>query len=509
MNGGNYINNPSGEFSFGGEPAVPPRGNGPKTALGIVVGIIILAVIGMGVVIATNVWNPFKHISEGHQGEITTSPISKKELVNLDPEGIIEMMLKKMDDLKTYHSEMSLGLKGSDNSGNFVQHTVNIIGDSDTTDSKSPKKAVDFNLNLQIKTKLENANFNLNFVLADRVKKIGNDFYLKIDKAVVPSQMDCNKEGEQLLEWFGLLMLKNRWFKVDKNQLEWAANKVVGKKIKEIELSEEKEEEIEKQIKDLLKEKENYEIKEMPVEKINKKEAYHYILSLNNKGIEKAILLFDVIKGNNLESAALANCVEQEEFNEVVDKIFKEGNKLNIEIWVGKEDYLLYRVKFEKKMLAGSISDEGADDGKIAINFDLRMSKFNKPVKIEVPENLSDLRSIVYGIENERKQRESRTRDYIIKSDLSELRMTAELYSMNHNNFYSGFCNSADAGRLKSEINKNGKIVVCNDSKYEWAACSPLYNTEEKNFCVDSTGVAKVEPNMICTPNWFKFTACP
>ncbi len=88
--------------------------------------------------------------------------------------------------------------------------------------------------------------------------------------------------------------------------------------------------------------------------------------------------------------------------------------------------------------------------------------------------------------------------DRTIKGSLSGLRSSAELYSMSNNGSYSGFCASSDIARAKTEISNSKKSMVCKDSETEWIACSPIYNTTDKVWCVDSTGQSKAESNIAC-----------
>ena len=103
----------------------------------------------------------------------------------------------------------------------------------------------------------------------------------------------------------------------------------------------------------------------------------------------------------------------------------------------------------------------------------------------------------------------NKAKDTAIKADLSSLRSAAELYAMDNSESYSGFCAGADATRASAGIAGNGKTMVCNDAATAWAACAPIYNTTDKNWCVDSTGVSKSEAGMTCTAAGFTATVCP
>jgi len=101
-----------------------------------------------------------------------------------------------------------------------------------------------------------------------------------------------------------------------------------------------------------------------------------------------------------------------------------------------------------------------------------------------------------------------RARDAAIKSELTQMRTQAELYADDHGN-YTGWCASTDATKFLDGITAQGKTAVCNSAAGAWAACSPLYDTTDKNWCVDSTGDTAAKPTMTCTATGFTATVCP
>jgi type IV pilus assembly protein PilA len=103
----------------------------------------------------------------------------------------------------------------------------------------------------------------------------------------------------------------------------------------------------------------------------------------------------------------------------------------------------------------------------------------------------------------------NKARDTAIKADLSSMRSAAELWAIDHSESYSGFCAGSDATRVISGISDNGKTAVCNDSATAWAACSPIFDTTDVNWCVDSLGTSVAKPSMTCTAAGFTGTVCP
>ena len=85
----------------------------------------------------------------------------------------------------------------------------------------------------------------------------------------------------------------------------------------------------------------------------------------------------------------------------------------------------------------------------------------------------------------------NRANDAAIKADLSVMRTAAEMFAIDNSNVYTGFCAGTDAARAIAGIAANGKTAICTDAAAAWAAFSPIYNTTDICWCVDSTGTSK------------------
>ena len=84
-----------------------------------------------------------------------------------------------------------------------------------------------------------------------------------------------------------------------------------------------------------------------------------------------------------------------------------------------------------------------------------------------------------------------KAKDAAIKADLSMMRAAAEMWAMDHDDSYDGFCTSPDAKRAMADIAKNGKIALCDDTVATWAAFSSLYDATAQCYCVDYWGTFK------------------
>jgi len=100
----------------------------------------------------------------------------------------------------------------------------------------------------------------------------------------------------------------------------------------------------------------------------------------------------------------------------------------------------------------------------------------------------------------------NKARDFAIKGELSGMRVAAELWFIDHEDSYNGFCKGLNAQESMAFIADNEKIALCDDTVTTWAAFAPLYDTTAQCFCVDSRGTAKAL-NTSCTKT--AVTVCP
>lgn len=87
----------------------------------------------------------------------------------------------------------------------------------------------------------------------------------------------------------------------------------------------------------------------------------------------------------------------------------------------------------------------------------------------------------------------NKARDVAIQADASSLRAAAELFAMDNNESYTGFCGGTDALRAIAGVTSNNSTLVCtvNGTGTAWAACAQLVGDTADYYCVDSTGNAK------------------
>jgi len=136
-------------------------------------------------------------------------------------------------------------------------------------------------------------------------------------------------------------------------------------------------------IKSVFKE-EKYEIeKELKDKAINEINVYHYYLSLDSELVKESLHIF---------WENLMNISENMEIDfEVMDDFLKETEKIYFEIWIGKENMNIYRIRSEKEMDMSKVLPE---KGGVKTKFEINYSNFNKELEIIPPEDYIDFKEV-------------------------------------------------------------------------------------------------------------------
>ena len=342
------LKNTTEDYGVGlGSSATPPVY--PKSSAWLVVkivaGVVLVGLIGTAIALDAKIWDP------------SWNPFRENAEKN------VEKMIDRMMEVKTMHSDMEVGIEAIDESigGDSFKLTFASKGDSDGTDAENPKSNSDFNVVI--------ATEGMEFNVSGQAKSLTNESYLKLDTIPMIPEFD------DVLMMFGINIdeVKGRWIKLEQED-----SSQMGDIDELMELSENFQEKIE----EIIKEENVYYVKQtLDSEKIGGQNMYHYILSPNKEAIKKIALEYiETIVG--LEQGMMST-QERQEFEEGMNEFLEKAGDIDIELWIGKRDSLLYRVKFEKEINA-EIIDEDAQ-GKLIVKFDMNMSDFNKPVMIEVP----------------------------------------------------------------------------------------------------------------------------
>lgn len=308
-----------------------------KPIIKIIIGIILIGFLGTGISLAARIWDPL------------WNPFRPS------PENVINKMTSKIGQLKNVHSEVKLDveIKEEDSTAEGIKIFMGFNSDLDNIEPENIKSAGNFDIVLSLD--------GMQISLAGENRIIGQDFYFKL--TTVPSIPIFQMMGIDFSK------LKNQWIKS-------------GEEINQ-------DKEITGRFEALFKDKNFYIVKEeLPDEEINKVKTHHYLISLNEEEIKKTLpeLLDILLPAGQLTEINRENLVSG--FSEFLEKI----GEISAEIWIGKKDFYLYKIKAEKEI---DLSDfDAANKNKVDLKVEINFSKFNQPVKIEAPENFKKLEEI-------------------------------------------------------------------------------------------------------------------
>ena len=321
----------------------------------IVIGVVILGIAAGGISLGSKlwdpVWNPFRS----------------------SPEKIIEQMQTNMGAVKTFYSEGKIDIASREGASEFTM-SMTFDNNSDISDPQYPKSNANFDITAAVE--------GMEFSIGMQTKVIGETYYLKLIKIPLPAQ--------SLLSMFGtnINLIKNQWIKFDEETLKGLSG---ATPYMTQELSEKQEKAMIEKLQRIFIERPIYYIKEeLPDEEIREKKAYHYLIALDKEEIKKIIPeLLDIMIEFSLTPVV---SVSEEEISNKIDELFENVGELSTEIWIGKKDKLIYKIKGEKEIDLNRF--KGEKKGIVTGKLDIEFSNFDQPVEIKAPEYFKSLEEI-------------------------------------------------------------------------------------------------------------------
>ncbi|MCD6233406.1 hypothetical protein J7J81_03490 [bacterium] len=328
-----------------------------------------IALIGvMAALLYTNVWSP------------VWNPF------HLSPAEAIEEVLQKMDKVQNYHLKVDSQLTTGNNQGIL---SFSLDGVTDKSQKAARKKDYIFSLKLSA--------LGQPMLFVGEAKTLGDISYVKI----------TNFPSVPILTMLGLnpATFQNKWIKIDKNSLASTRKRMGIYKGEEGTKTEK--EKLTQEITDLF-DKEKTKIikigKELKDEKVNGKSAYHYLAQCDTSELKKVLLkLNSLIVGQ----PSLFNTPKEKEdwqkftkvFFQEYDGIAQKIGKINFEIWIGKRDKLLRRIKLAKGIdLTEFVNPEKISKmsiKKVNILLDISLSDFDQKVEINPPSTAESVEDII------------------------------------------------------------------------------------------------------------------
>ena len=324
------------------------------------------------------------------------------------PQQIIKSSMQEMQKVKTYSYDgiIKFDIESGENLEGF-NFDMELSGKADQTDINNIKS---FN---NLKATIEDSSQKFSFDLDTR--QIGQKkAYLKLndfDLGIIEMMM-----GPEISS------LKEKWYELDLEELEKleatssniSSDNVDNMKMATYDMNK------------VIELGNKYELlkfqKDLGDVKLGDVDAYHYKVKLD--GVALTNFYIDVLK----------EVTDEQDFNEIsvetydmmlgeieegikkYDYVINEiANNINMEVWIGKEDKLVYKTKISgvfdeefAKTLGNKIIEKGddteekvskdlenMDNFKIAFNIDLNMSDFNQPVEINEPDETENFMEVL------------------------------------------------------------------------------------------------------------------
>jgi hypothetical protein len=375
--------------------------------------------------------------------------------------------------------------------------------DRDKTEVENQKIKTDFNINLS-EGKEE-------YSLSGKDILIGKNNFIKFEN--FPLLDFLTKIGFYPNE------IKDRWLKFDfettKELLETIEKEIeIEGLVENLERTKIIREETGKKLKDLLAGKEFYFVKkELPDEKIDGKKAYHYILVLNRKEIKKILpdfmkiyswAIFNIIPENFQPSPQDKERIVAD-LTEKIDQILEKIGETEFEIWIGKKDFLIYKIELKKEIGLTELDGGGSLSIKLNINF----SNFNEKVNVIQPAEFSTIKEVFEEIfEPVINWIQSQKRDERRKKDLELIKEGLDIYY----NLYKSYPASREIPEIKIKTDEREECFFENCqrpkdpgqgpcSDYQWIPnlknpqkfCSFACLENGKFFAISHKGIQELE----------------
>ncbi|MCK5490609.1 MAG: hypothetical protein KAI67_02085 [Candidatus Pacebacteria bacterium] len=331
--------------------------------------------------------------------------VFKKEDISHSQQ-IIKSSLEAMSGVSSYNFDgrFDVNFKG-EISENSIK--VSVSGSEDGSDVNIPKASYDFGIDSEVDIDQERTSFFLDLGVMSFGKGEEAEIY-----------MNLKNLDSELLESIPEVQLdsyKNKWYELRMKDLKDMG--ILSSEIFDV-IDSSKENKLD--IKGIYEKYDLFNFKsDLGDEKLGNVDVYHYSVEADSNALID--LYIELIREGLLmqEQGEISSMGLMNDFDEAIDKfeenpeyreIIKDfSNEVKIEMWIGKDDNFIYKVKIHLEMNEDSLKNlerrideiEGLssnnsvnsreDTFSFSINIELNMSEFNQPLNIEKPKDYENL----------------------------------------------------------------------------------------------------------------------
>lgn len=309
---------------------VPPAPK--KSKLGVVVGILVLVVLGL----AAGAYAYFVPVTPEKAVQKMVMALEHVNQMAFDGTAKLDMTINSAD-------AISFGEQVAGTNTTKVSLTFGVNGKIDMTDESKPVAEGSFNMTGE------------GLVVRADYKLLDKNAYIRLVE--VP-----------FLGFFDTGAIKNQWIKIDESTISEGVGFDVQKNLTDDQ---------KKQEDDAFNEFKPISLGEkLADEKVNDKAALHYKVNIDKDKLVAYLTKIAQIEG------------ETEEVVQQTAKSLEDVDFSNSEIWIGKKDYLPYRMKMDVSV---NVPEDNATG---VVSLDVSLKDFNVPIHVDAPADAKSFEEI-------------------------------------------------------------------------------------------------------------------
>ena len=413
-----------------------------------------------------------------------------------NPQSVINKMVANMKDVKASHTIMQLNASTTSNNtlqGNLV---INTNSEMDRIDPKDVKASGNFTLNITTPA-------SASPVVESTVSMValGDTYYVKVNDLIIPSSYISSVSPE-----LDISKIKGKWFKIDQDSIKAISN--VSGQGTVANISQGSNSVLMQKIQDLMITENLLSFnKQLSDENIGGQDTYHYLVTVDktklqdfiNKSISLSLQEAAKVQNNTVTNASGTASVPTSS-PAVVENMIQAGVKtfvdaigdINMEVWIGKKDFMLYQVKLDKTIDLNKIAQaygatSTSTNAQVAIKLNITNSNFNKAVTTQAPEGAQKIEEILLPLAKIQK----------VNTDIKQIGYDAS-YIHSEDKSYATLCSrgllngyqktyGADLVQLHTDIvSQIGQKPVCFAGVNDYCISTQL--SASSWMCIDKSG---------------------
>ncbi len=357
--------------TYGSEPNQKPK-KSKAFMLFIIIGMIFIGSFGAALAsrIWDPVWNPFRP----------------------SPEKVLARAFLKQKEIKTQNEKIFVYADAKTPTDDAFSVEIKMESNTDTRDENIMKASGKFDYKVLIGP--------ISIPFSGEATIIGEEIYFKLDSLPTALFQFFKMSGADFsnnpyIDAFENILngITGKWIRISPN------DKHLGMSFS---INARKQKELSEAINNIVARYPVFKVKKQFADKeINENKAYHYLLALDKENLKKLLPeILETIRNSGMFPLAEKNPSDKEEIARAMkelDDLLNKTGEITTEIWIGKNDYYIYRIKGEKTIDVSAISD-GREKGVIKIGWDASASNFNQPIEIKAPENSVGILELMYSI---------------------------------------------------------------------------------------------------------------